>query len=201
MNKVESLIIASLYDFMDLEYITKPDAKGKSNLVFPITRDEKQRVSEQEARLLFLQHVEKDGEFLYSIETPTTKAYKFSGKNERSGNIDVCLYGKEDRKRKHHIEFKALNPKQASFSKDFEKIFGDEEGLTNYFIHALVKTDSGTIRNIEKKYNEAVKNAIAENTDFKSCLVIFLCDMGNKEITRYDVDGKGELTPKIISEK
>jgi hypothetical protein len=202
MNSIENLIIESLKDVIDLVCVNEPNGESKSNLVFPLKRDGKTRVSEQEAKFLFMQRVEKVGEFLYSIEAPTSETYKFSGQNKRSGNIDVCLYRKSDKKRIHLVEFKALNPDQPSYSKDFEKLFWDEDGLTNYFIQLLENTDSGTIPNIVKKYNEAIKEAKGkELADFKSCLTIFLCDLGKKWILKYNVEKTGELSEPIFIDK
>ena len=154
MYMVEKLIIASLQEFFELECINATKDETKRKLVFPIKRDVKRRVSEQEMRFLFVDHVEQSGEFHYSIEAPTTKMYKFSGVTPRSGNIDVCLY--KDGKPKHLIEFKALNPGQKSYTKDFEKLICDEENLVNYFVQVIENTDKGTIPNIVGKYKVAI---------------------------------------------
>jgi hypothetical protein len=62
-----------------------------------------QRVSEQEARFLFIRELEKQQHsFYYSVETPTEQAYCFSGNDggvypgiDEKGQFarfDVCLY-------------------------------------------------------------------------------------------------------------
>ncbi len=196
MNKVEELIIDSLIELLDLTCITDSKAGIESRLVFPIKRDGKRRVSEQEARFLFVQHIERGRKFLYSIEAPTTKKYKFSGINDRSGNIDICLY--ENGERKHLIEFKALNPQQSSYSKDFEKLVCDEDYLTNYFIQVLENTDNKTIPSIENKYKKAIQIMKEKYASTQSCLRIFLCDMGTRQIIKYEVDKNGELRKEII---
>lgn len=108
MKKVEGLIVATLKDVIDLQCITAATNKTMSKLVYPVKRNETTRISEQETRFLFVQNVEKTSDYLYSIEAPTREKYTFSGETLLSGNIDLCLYG--NGKRKHLIEFKALNP-------------------------------------------------------------------------------------------
>ena len=196
MDKVEELILASLEDFMKLPCIKSGKDERDNKLVFPKKRNDKRRVSEQEARFLFLLRIERDSDYFYSLETPTEEEYSFSGSGTRSGNIDVCLY--ENGERKHLIEFKALNPKLDAFSKDFEKLFRDAPSLNNYFVHVLENTIEGNFRNtvasIEEKYRVAISNAQAKypNTQF-SRVKIFLCVIGTKEITQYEVDKSGNL--------
>jgi hypothetical protein len=193
-NDIEEIILDSLKELIELKCIKDPITEIKSKLVYPIKRDKTRRVSEQEIRFLFIKNIENKSDYLYSVEVPTSKEYFFTGKekNKRSGNFDVCLYGK-DRERKHLIEFKALNPKNASYHKDFEKLIKDEDGLTNYFIQVIINSDYGTITCIEKKYNEGIQNAISSNLNNrnKSKLVIFLCEIGkNKRIFRYEIFDK-----------
>jgi hypothetical protein len=177
---------------MTLNCITDTDKTG-TKLVFPIKRDGTKRVSEQEAKFVFVKHIEQDGNFFYSVEAPTEREYQFSGKTiERSGNIDVCLY--ENGERKHLIEFKALNQKQLSFSKDFEKLLYDKEVLDNYFIHIVENSDSGTLPNIKKKYRQAIDDANSKRAGKRSHLTIFLCVISKQEIIKYEV--KGELLIK-----
>jgi asparagine N-glycosylation enzyme membrane subunit Stt3 len=201
MNKdVEKLILDSLIEVIGLKCINDSNNKTDSKLVYPTTRKGLRRVSEQESRFVFIKNIEKESNFLYSVEAPTDKKYFFTGKeeNKRSGNFDVCLYD-ENKKKKHLFEFKALNPKNASYVKDFEKLLNDAEGLTNYFIQIVINTNSGTLPNIEKKYNDAILQAIekARKNEIKnqSQLVIFLCDIGiKKSILKFEV-----ISDKLIS--
>jgi hypothetical protein len=190
-SEIEKLILDSLKELLELKCIKDPITEIKSKLVYPIKRDKTRRVSEQEIRFLFIKNVENKTDYLYSVEVPTNMAYFFTGKevNKRSGNFDACIYG-ENKERKHLIEFKSLNPKNASYNKDFEKLIKDEDGLINYFIQVIINSDDSTFINIENKYNEAIKLAISSdivNTN-KSKLVIFLCEIGdNKRIFKYEV--------------
>ncbi|GAB6394027.1 MAG: hypothetical protein MdMp024_0339 [Bacteroidales bacterium] len=217
MKNVEDLIVESLVNVADLCFIkdgrcinnvTNP---MKNNLVFPEycngTNKGTRRVSEQEARFLFVQAVEQDKQFLYSVEAPTKEKYRFSGDGApkidpdgQAGNIDACLYD-SNRNRKHLIEFKALNPTPDSYSKDFLKLICDEDNdkLTNYFVQVIENSDKGTFKSIEDKYKGAIENA-QEQAKIKnknqSHLVIFLCDMGKRVITKYSDwdDGDGNWT-------
>lgn len=190
-KEIEEIILDSLKELLGLACINDITSESKSKLVYPIKRDDKRRVSEQEIRFLFIKNIENNTDYLYSVEVPTSKTYFFTGKekNKRSGNFDACIYF-ENRKRKHLIEFKSLNPKITSYYKDFEKLIKDENGLTNYFIQVIINSDEDTFINIENKYIEAIKlthSSDIENTN-KSKLVIFLCEIGsNKRIFRYEV--------------
>lgn len=190
---IENIILDSLKELIGLACINDPNLESKSKLVYPVKRDKKRRVSEQEIRFLFIKNIENSTDYLYSVEVPTSEKYFFTGKeeNKRSGNFDACIYG-ENKERQHLIEFKSLNPKNASYNKDFEKLIKDEDGLTNYFIQVIINSDNGTrtITSIETKYKEGIEHAISsnlENTN-KSKLVIFLCEIGkNKRIIRYEM--------------
>lgn len=203
MNKdIEGLILDSLKELIEIACINDPYFESKSKLVYPVKSDNSRRVSEQEVRFLFINKIDKESDFLYSVEAPTKEKYVFTGKkgNERSGNFDVCLY-ENNKERKHLIEFKALNPKNASYHKDFEKLIKDENGLTNYFIQLIINSDTGTLTSIEKKYNEGIQNAISSNLDNtnKSKLVIFLCEIGeNKRILRYEVIDNSLTNPNQL---
>ena len=187
---------------IELKCITDANPETKNKLVYPIKRCKTIRISEQEARFLFVKHVEDSTEYFYSIEAPTKGKYSFTGTNQRSGSVDVCLYD-EMLNRKHLIEFKALNGGIDSISKDFEKLFNDEEDLNNFFIHILKNTNSGTIGNVEAKYKEAIKHVGIRHGKFNSRLTIFLCDINiknkgvDKQIIKYKVDENGKLSEPI----
>ncbi|GAB6394031.1 MAG: hypothetical protein MdMp024_0343 [Bacteroidales bacterium] len=213
MKNVEDLIVESLEDFIDLRCINNVTNPMKNNLVFPENSNGTRRVSEQEARFLFVQAVEQDKQFLYSVEAPTKLSYFFGGpvpvivqdgqdKRKKAGSIDVCLYDPNG-ERKHLIEFKALNPEKKAYSKDILKLICDEDNdnLTNYFVQVIENTDIRTIPNIEGKYKEAVKNAQAQaqaqpHSLNQSNLVIFLYVMKTEEIIKYKVDGNGKVITK-----
>jgi hypothetical protein len=162
-------------------------------MIFPQYRDGTQRISEQEARFLFVRELEKvqNNGFAYSVETPTKAEYCFSGNDCRSGCVDVCLYDTADGKyvRKHLVEFKAHN---VDVDTDFQKLLYDADGLQNYFVHIIKNSNSATIPSIESKYNAAIACGMAEqNRKPTSQVCIFLMDMGKNVLHIYDVvDGK-----------
>ena len=194
MNIIETLILKSLQELLSLKCITDENDVACGKLVFPIKRDKTKRISEQEARFLLVKQLEKQEQtkYKYSVESPTTKSYCFTGEGERSGNIDLCIYDKG--KRCNLIEFKAMNPKQSSYTKDFEKLFCDESNLVNYFIQILENTNNGTIPNIESKYRKAIENIKEKQTVFQSSIKIFICDMGKKSVMKCEIDKNGLLS-------
>lgn len=196
MEKLEDLIIATLKDLIGLKCVRDANSETKNKLIYPTKRCDTIRISEQEARFLFVRHVDLSTEYFYSIEAPTTNMYCFKGASARSGNVDVCLYD-EKLKRKHLIEFKALNPIQASFSKDFEKLLCDEDNLNNYFVHILKNTDKGTLPSIKEKYKKAIENSTEKYKTFNSRLRIFVCVIEKKSITKYEVNESGDLSEPI----
>ena len=192
MENVEELILASLKELLELKSITEVDSKTKSKLIYPLKKDGTRRISKQEAKLIFIKHIEQYGDYYYSVEAPTRKKYLSAGAIPTLGSIDVCLY--EDASRKHLIEFKALNPRQNSYSIAFDKLYSDEGGLDNYFIHILQKANKSTILNVEIKYSEAIESVREKHTSFESRVKIFLCEIDEKRITMYDIDENGKLS-------
>ena len=132
----------------------EPIGVSDSRIIFPQKRNEETRVSEQELRFIFVEQLNKylqsqegrEWNIYYSVETPTYHAYRGfkSGnpgvadidENARSGNIDLCIHNKKG-KRICLIEFKALNPIAADYSKDFCKLIeeakGDKEVLRFFY--------------------------------------------------------------------
>lgn len=100
----------------------------RSRLLFPVysgSREGKLRVSEQEARFAFVESL-AGSPFLYSVETPTRRAYRQTGAKGLSAQTDLTLY---DRWGNHllDVEFKskgasASAKSKLSVSKDVEKL-------------------------------------------------------------------------------
>lgn len=137
---------------------------NNSHLIFPKKRRNRGiRVSEQELRFIFVEKLNqqiKDKEVYYSVETPTEHAYKGFKEgtpevadndiNARSGNIDLCIHNKKG-ERICLIEFKALNPKAADYSKDFVKLINEakeNEKVFRFFLQIIDSVDDQTIENI-----------------------------------------------------
>ncbi len=138
---------------------------SSEQLVFPIKNQKKGTVirkSEQELRLLFLEALRDDYTSIsYSIETPTTKKYKFGESHAeivananiqttdgQSALIDLCIHEITDTNkydRTVNIEFKHKNCGLPKISKDILKLM--KEPINGAFIHLLDNTDSGTLVN------------------------------------------------------
>jgi len=142
-------------------YNNKDQKDRKTLLVFPETRDEKIRISEQEFRTTFINMHEKlnNRKLLYSIETPTLETYNFikSG-NKSSASTDLTFYsnnkGKKD-KRVINIEFKAHNKERKTILTDFEKLV--KEPNPGAWLHIFRNEDSGTIKSVFNKIIESLK--------------------------------------------
>jgi len=136
-----------------------------SNLIFPKYNNGKIRISEQEARIIFLKILDSCN-YCYSIETPTLEKYIFSVNSEyenpnkegRSACTDICIYDKA-LNRVVNIELKAHIPKQMSFNKDFEKLFNEEKPTIKNWFHLLENKDSGTFKSLKDKFITATKEA------------------------------------------
>jgi len=215
---VEELIIKSLIEFCELKSEHCLYSENGNKLIFPNYQDgngnnTKVRISEQEAKILFIKLFETDMDvkFHYSVETPTKSKYSFTGKNHRSGRFDMCIHDK-DGHRECLIEFKALNKntdndednvenndenkKQKSYADDFVKLLFDDDKkiLTNYFIHILDKPNDNIenvykkkLKEAEKKRNKVIKDFDTRKNGIQSNLKIFLCIMEKKKIIKYDV--------------
>ena len=178
MNEIEILIRKSLQELLELKCITDTNEVSSAKLVFPIKRDETKRVSEQESRFLLVKQLEKQeqSKYQYAIEAPTMQKYSFSGKGERSGNIDL-------------IEFKALNHIPSSYSKDFEKLFFDykcdrDNELHNFFVQILEFKNP----KIKNKLNKAIEeSAVKHKGIIKSEVIVFVCTLATKEIKKYKI--------------
>lgn len=138
-------------------------------VLFPYKRDDGLRISEQEARTLFILELnkriqDKKSNFShYSIETPTKhtysgfaagkpKAHKATdkGTNSRSGSIDLSIYADDYLLPAINIEFKANNPKPENIKKDLLKLY--HESPQGVYFHIYKRTE-GTYNSVFAKIN------------------------------------------------
>ena len=173
-------IIAQTFEVIKKVYDTQKEEFGNSSefcesgsrIIFPKYsvryRNGETRISEQELRFIFVEQFNKYCEnnswnAYYSVETPTEEKYIFSKKGDKNcphkvdgeGNggqsamIDLSIH--DDKfERIALIEFKALNPEESAFDKDFCKLNNEPTRLT-FFIMIVKSHDNGTITNIHKK--------------------------------------------------
>lgn len=174
-NSIRNKIIEILektFAVLDSVYANNDEASSKadfkkagSRLIFPRYsnkyRGGVRRISEQELRFLFIeqftqycQNPNTQWDAYYSIETPTEWKYKFAGEEKphktedgsgQSAMMDVCIHDNCG-KRICLIEFKAGNPDEFCYEKDFVKL-NAEEGLS-FFVQLLESQNKGTMDNI-----------------------------------------------------
>jgi hypothetical protein len=111
-------------------------------LIFPTKRDGSLRISEQEAKLLFFQHLTLDRKFFFSVETPTVETYRQKGMTPMSARVDLTLYD-SDRKPVAHVEYKSHNCGLEDIRKDLEKLL--REKRTGCWFHTLENANRNTI--------------------------------------------------------
>ena len=125
---------------------------------------DKERVSEQELRFVFVEQLLKrlpDG-YYYSIETPTDRHYKFSEnginitpvrEEGQSGNFDLTI--NKDKQRVAIIEFKAKSSSPHAYAKDFCKLWYSKEGkgknTYRYFINVFESMNKRTMNSFVDK--------------------------------------------------
>jgi len=209
---VIDLIKESLQELQKISSENKiSDKNSESRLIFPKYRGGKdeskdtKRISEQEARFLFVRVLENQKSFYYSVETPTKKRYIGFSENKpeiaednegRSASIDVTLYEKDDENknfcRTHLIEFKQGNVETCK--KDFLKLLYDEDGLANYYVNVLGRDDLSkrkTLPSIIDKYQQAIEELKNLDKNNNSTLKIILFNLNDGDMIFFkDIDLK-----------
>lgn len=178
-------IIKKVYDTQKEEIgKDRKFCESGSRIIFPKYseryRDGETRISEQELRFIFVEQFNKYCEeklwnAYYSVETPTEEKYVFSSKdkgkviphkvkeNEAGGQsamIDLSIHDK-DFNRIALIEFKALNPDESAFTKDFCKLKNEPGSPATFFVMIVKSHDGGTIKSLHEKIE-----AKESNTEF-----------------------------------
>ncbi|MFC4691284.1 hypothetical protein ACFO5T_12670 [Dokdonia genika] len=199
MKTLEKIIVDSLIELKNISHENSIANKNqKSNLIFPRARLNKaSRISEQEARFLFIRELEKKENkhsFYYSIETPTCNIYQFSQGGKKiepkigegqSASIDVTLYSKIEERfhRKHLIEFKQGNINTCK--KDFLKLLFDINGLHNFYINVINRENLSkrkTLESIINKYQNAINDLIKKEQKDISKLTIILFNINDGDL-------------------
>ena len=163
-------------------------------LIFPhystIYRNGETRISEQELRFVFVEQfnvycAKNNLRLYYSVETPTKYKYTFKDKDNphkdedgQSAMVDLCIHN-EKFERVALVEFKALNPDEFCYKKDFCKLDAEKEGKPNletFFIMIVKNADNDTFKNINVKIQNKDKETV------------FRC---------YNLEGGEEITLKI----
>ena len=167
-------VIKKVYDTQKEENgNNKEFCESGSRIIFPKYseqyRDGETRISEQELRFIFVEQFNKYCEdeswnAYYSVETPTEEKYIFSSKDKgkigprkvdgkedggQSAMIDLSIHN-DKFERIALIEFKALNPDESAFAKDFCKL-SNEPSCLRFFVMIVKSYNDGTIKSIHKK--------------------------------------------------
>jgi len=99
-------------------------------LIIPAYRGGVHRISEQEARFAFVEALTGTS-FYYSVETPTSETYCFTGANgnSRSAQTDLTLYGLvgDGLNELANVEFKCGTPVLPAIEKDIEKLIQEQK--------------------------------------------------------------------------
>jgi hypothetical protein len=156
-----------------------PDVASKPaikypKLIIPYKRDMNRRISEQEARFVYCS-VLNNSEFFYSIETPTEREYRLSGKGKRSASTDLSIYKYTNGfKKLVNVEFKAHNARFNEIEKDIKKLV--HEGITGNWFHLLVNVNSRTLKALFGK----IKRALIENYSEKISILFCFCVLSKR---------------------
>lgn len=132
-------------------------SKRKTLLKIPeYRRTENKRISEQELRFVM---TNLHGKFAktnlyYSVETPTSEEYGFSGLGKRSASSDLSFY--ENDVKVLNMELKAHNPKPIEIKKDIEKLV--RENCNGAWIHIFETENRGTVKSLFQKFDLAFEN-------------------------------------------
>jgi hypothetical protein len=164
-------------------------------LIWPATRNDSTRISEQESKILITQWLERNGKF-YSIETPTRERYSQSGNAAMSARIDVTVYGSRDAAdRVLNMELKAGTASLEAFRKDFEKLL--RESVPGLWFHTLTKASDATWRSIEGNIREALDRLddLAEAADHS--VHFAFCVLQPPMLVEFDLDFSGDWRDQL----
>jgi len=159
--KVCSDAAKEIFKIPFLSYRLPP--KAVPGIVFPTKRQKKgevDRVSEQEARVKFIEQLNSRG-LWYSIETPTEKKYRFKDSTTDgyriSARSDLSIYALDGNKLEKavNVEFKEGNPAEKAISKDIQKFYG--ENMFSVWFHLLEASNKGTFKSLFAKIKKGLK--------------------------------------------
>ena len=201
--KISKKVLARL-SAMDFE---KSGGSSSEQLIFPQKVQAKgaklkDRISEQELRLLFIEEFKNENKDLfYSIETPTVDKFKVgkeyktikTDKEGQSASLDMCVFERNSNKYERilNIEFKHKNASIKKIGKDVLKLM--QEKQNGVFVHLLNNTDRGTLCNEKETgvFNKLYKSF----TDFKEN---WTNDDKSIQLIILSLEQKKNKTPKPI---
>nr|WP_321501785.1 hypothetical protein [uncultured Dethiosulfovibrio sp.] len=146
-----NIVLKVSEDLVNMVYSTAGADGQQPSLTFPRYRDGRERVSEQESKILLAHQFLTKGT-PFSIEVPTASIHSFSGQKELSARFDMATYGDAE-SFDWVIELKAHNPEPSSIKKDFEKMV--LAGCNCLWFHTLKNENSGTLPSLFGKMKGA----------------------------------------------
>ena len=210
-DKIEE-IIKDTFKELDRIYLCCCDnqsANTESGVIFPRYSKQNIRVSEQELRCVFIQKL-CEGGLHYSVETPTTKKYTFTDKDNpkvyekdsncgESARIDLTIHDKNDlNKRLCIIEFKAHGgTSEHNYKKDLLKLYAEPDGTLRYFIQIFESFNGGTSNSVKdklknsseyiiKKYGQNADTSIFDKVQCR----FYSFKFGTTEYNNHNIDEK-----------
>jgi hypothetical protein len=157
MNEMMEYLEATAKQISDQLVETYSRTDHEHGLVFPRKRDGSVRISEQEAKILFVHRALLEQRFCLSVEVPTEETYIQKGTKGISARVDITLL-KKSKQRCAHVEFKAHNGKFEDIRKDLEKLL--REKATGMWFHTLENTDRGTLKSLVGKFRKSLQSLI-----------------------------------------
>lgn len=128
--------------------------------MFPSYANGNIRVSEQEARFAFVESVLESG-FFYSVETPTSRKFQFTGKKAVSAQTDFTLRD-EASARILNVEFKkgvSFETKSGnSLRKDVQKLL--HESVPGMWFHLINAADNATLKRVLNTLSSVFSNGL-----------------------------------------
>jgi len=145
---IDQQISLKLWNLTDAH--TKPTGLSP-HVIYPVKRDKAVRISEQEARIICCGILDNLSLY-YSVETPTEKTYRQSGKKYMSAQTDLTIYTFDGQSfhRAINVEFKGPQATKKDVGKDVEKLV--REGCHGGWFHILSNSNRGTFRSLFPKF-------------------------------------------------
>ena len=147
-------------------------------LIFPFKRNDSDRVSEQESRVLMCQVLEKS-DLYYSVETPTRERYQHLGQSDRSASIDLTVYASRTAAdRLINVELKSGTPAVVEIHRDLEKLV--REGIGGLWFCTIERANRSTIATVIAHIREALE-LVNEHADVaEHSITLALCILSDR---------------------
>jgi hypothetical protein len=165
---LQSLVVRTGEDLISVH--SRANQLSKHGLIFPRKREGSLRVSEQEGKHLFIQHVRTDKRFCYSLETPTRQTYCQKGTSPRSANVDMTIVGPLG---PVNVEFKAGYCGMEYIRKDLEKLI--REDTTGVWFHTIER--GGSLQSLFATFREAFNRLSECAATSKASYLVSICSL------------------------